>query len=256
MHKTREELYELVKDLKTKQEFETEIKQRFQTYNELLDEDTVALLIVDELGRNKQPLEKIADIKPNTDCTVIGKVIAINQLKQFVRKNGTKGKVINLEISDETGICRLVLWNKDIELVKTKEISTGTTIKIINGYVKDGFQGLEINLGRWGLLEVVHDDFLKSSQCRTSNHDEIEGELVKKEPTHAFFKDNGDIGFVAAIQLKMDSETQTVTIWDEKVKEIQSFKVGDFIKVLHCTERKLHGKKELHVNGNSIIKRA
>ena len=155
MHKTKTELIELIADLKTKKDFEKEIKKRYKNYGELIDQDTIAFLIVDELGRNKQSITKIVDLAPDGDYTVVGKVLSISDSKTFKRKNGTPGKVINLEITDETASCRFVLWNGDIDQIKNKEIQPGTIVKIINGYTKLGYTGgMEINLGRWGLLEV------------------------------------------------------------------------------------------------------
>ena len=139
MHKTKGELYELIKDLKTKREFEEEINDRFKKCDGLFDEDTIALFIVDELGKNKHTVSKIADLKPDSEYTVVGKIINIYDSKTFKRKNGTSGKVINLDISDDTGTCRLVLWNKDVDQVKNKDIKKGTTVKIINGYTKNGY---------------------------------------------------------------------------------------------------------------------
>ena len=122
MHKTKDELYESIKDLKTKKEFEEEIKKRFREFDGLFDEDTIALFIVDKLGRNKQVISKISDLKPDSDYTVVGKITNIYDSKSFKRKNGTSGRVLNLDISDDTGTCRLVLWNKDVEQVKNKDI--------------------------------------------------------------------------------------------------------------------------------------
>ena len=123
MHKKKDELYESIKNLKTKKEFEDEIKNRFIENKKLLDKDTIALLIVDELERNNQVLSKISEIKPDSEYTVVGKITNIYESKSFKRKNGTSGKVINLDISDDTGSCRLVLWNKDVEQVKNKNIT-------------------------------------------------------------------------------------------------------------------------------------
>ena len=68
MHKTKDELYESIKDLKTRGEFEEEIKKRFQENDGLLDEDTIALFIIDELGRNKQVISKISDLSECGSC--------------------------------------------------------------------------------------------------------------------------------------------------------------------------------------------
>jgi len=86
MQKTKDELYQLIKGLKTKEEFEEDIKNRFQEYNELIEEDILALLIVDELGKNKQVISKITDIKPDSEFTVIGKISNILDPKTFTSK--------------------------------------------------------------------------------------------------------------------------------------------------------------------------
>lgn len=254
MHKTKDQLYNLINDLKTKKEFEEEIKDHFQEYDGLLDEDTIALLIVDKLGRNKQGICKIADLKPDTDCTVVGKITNKFNSKTFKRKNGTSGKVLNIDISDETGSCRLVLWNEDVQ--KAKNLKKGSIVKIINGYTKNGFSGLEINLGRWGLFETQHeDDYILNNITEKESKDDIKGILTQKEPTRAFFKDDGEFGFVTNIKIKDDAKERNLTVWSEKVKEIQQFKIGDKIIVTGADSRSNNGKTEIHVNGKSTIRR-
>lgn len=257
MHKTKTELYELIGDLKTKKDFEKEIKSRVKQYGNLVDEDTAALLLIDELGRNKHSITKITALEPEKDYTVVGRVVSISDSKTFKRKNGTAGKVINLEISDDTGTCRLVLWNDDIDQIKNKEIQIGTTVKIINGYTKTGYTGgLEINLGRWGLLDVepVEASCLKESSSEYP--DEITGVLVCKEATKAFFKDDGEFGFVTTVIINQDGQEKHITLWDRCVKEIQQFKPGDRIILKHVTTKQSNGKKEYHVNGDGIIQKS
>ncbi len=43
----------------------------------------LALLIVDELGRNKENICKIIDIKDGIECTLSGKITKINRYKKF-----------------------------------------------------------------------------------------------------------------------------------------------------------------------------
>jgi replication factor A1 len=251
MHKTKGELYERVKDLKTKEEFEEEIKKRFSEYDELVDEDTLALLILDELGRNKQVVTKIGDLKPDGEYTVVGRVINIYEPRVFFRKNGDVGKVVNLDIGDETGICRLVLWDKDVDLVEKKDIKEGTTIRLINGYTKEGFSGLEINLGRWGVLEV--DDEVKIHEIKGSKC--VRGVLISREPTRAFFKEDGEFGFVTTIKIKEEDGEKQLVLWGDKVKEIQGFGIGDRVVIKNVAVRRNAGKVELHVSNGAVIQR-
>jgi ssDNA-binding replication factor A large subunit len=118
MHKSKDQLYQQIKDIKSKEEFKKEIQQLQNEYDQLLDDNTAALLIVDELGRNKQSISKINMLEPGMECTVFGRVTNYNQSRNFNRKNGSTGQVINLELTDDTGTCRLALWNRDVELVK------------------------------------------------------------------------------------------------------------------------------------------
>jgi replication factor A1 len=256
MHKTKTELIDLIADLTTKKDFEKEIKKRYKNYDELIDQDTIALLIVDELGRNKQNITKIIDLAPDGDYTVVGKVQNISDSKTFKRKNGTPGKVINLEISDDTGACRLVLWNGDTDHIKNKEIQIGTIVKIINGYTKFGYTGgMEINLGRWGLLEVASTDITSQKEQPKYNTDEITGVLVQKESTKAFFKDDGEFGFVTTITIKDRDTKKVITLWDQCVKDIQAYKIGETITLKNITTKCGNGKTEFHINENSSIEK-
>ncbi len=255
MHKAKNDLYRLIKDIITKQEFENKIKKHCEEFDGLLDEETIALLIVDELGQNRKVISKIADLKPNSEYTVIGMVKNVYDSRKFKRKNGKSGKVINLDISDDTGSCRLVLWNNDVELVKNKDISEGSIVKIINGYTKDGYSGVEINLGRWGLLEVESNEQMTDKIDSQLNSNEIKGKLIYRNPTKVFFKDNGDVGFVTTIKIEEENEEKQITLWDCKVKEIQKFAIGDKLSVENVTIRQNNGIKEIHANSNSKIKK-
>ena len=258
MPKDKNQLYESIKDLKTKKQFEEEIKKRQKEYDDLLDENTAALLIIDELGRNKQNISKIKDLKPSLECTVYGRVTKINKSKSFTRKNGSVGNVVNIELTDDTETCTLVLWNKNVDLVKNKEIKIGTNVKIINGYTKDGFNGLELNVGQWGLLEIEPEDMPKITEKKQPVEPEnttISGKLVEIEPTRAFFKDDGEFGFVTNIKIQDKESVKQLVLWDKKVKEVQKFKQGDKIEINNINTRQKNGEKEMHVNGRSNIKK-
>jgi len=255
MHRSKEQLYQEIKDIKSKDEFEKEIDKIRKEYDGLLDDDTAALLIVDELGRNKQNVSKINELEPSIECTVFGKVTNISQLRSFNRKNGTNGRVINLELTDETGSCGLALWDKDVELVKNKTIKKGTNVKVINGYVKDGFKGIEINVGRWGLIEIEPENMPKSKKELPSENKTIKGKITEIEPTHAFFKDDGEFGFVTNIKLETEKDVKQITVWGEKVKEVQKLKKGDSIEIDDIDIREKNGDKELHINSKGVIKK-
>jgi replication factor A1 len=255
MHKSKEKLYSEIKDIKLKEEFDKDINKLKKEYDELLDEDTIALLIVDELGRNKENIVKINNLEPNSESTVFGKVTKINESRNFNRKNGSIGRVVNLELSDETGKCGLALWDKDVELVKRNTIKEGTSLKIINGYIKDGFTGIEINVGRWGLIEIEPEITPNYDKDKVAEKKVMKGKIIKIAPTRAFFKDDGKFGFVTNINLETQEEVKQITVWGEKVKEIQKMKQGDSIEIKYIDVREKNGVNELHINSKGIIKK-
>lgn len=154
MYKTKSELYELVKDLMAEEKFNEEITKRYNEYEELLSEDAIAYLIVDELGKNVMEKITISDLKDGDSVSLEVKVEDIKKPREFKRKNGSLGQVANIFVTDETATCRLTLWDKDVEAVLDGKIKKGSTIRIVNGYVKDSNFGLEINIGKWGLFFV------------------------------------------------------------------------------------------------------
>jgi len=254
-------LYQKISDLKSKKEFTDEIKKRKKDYNDLFDEETIALLIIDELGRNKEHITKIKDLNSKKDATVIGKVTQIYEKRTFNRKNGGQGRVVNIEIQDNSGICNLVLWDDDVELITDDTIKTGTIIKIINGYVKNGYTGLEINVGRWGMLEIdpkeeIDIKKIELKNDKVSNNRNVSGEIVDIFPTNPFFKDDGSYGFVTKIKIKNKDGTHTLSLWDEKVKEIQKYKIGQMINLENLHIKQKNGSIEYHVNGKTQIKKA
>ncbi len=154
MSKTRSELYELVSDLIDKEKFEEEIEKRFQEYEGLLSEEAIAYLMVDELGRSVMESTSISELKEGDSVSLIVNVEDVREPREFLRKNGSKGQVVNVEITDGTGRCRLTLWDKDVEAVRSGKIKRGSKIRIVNGYVKVSDFGTEINIGRYGQFFV------------------------------------------------------------------------------------------------------
>ncbi|MEM0493294.1 MAG: OB-fold nucleic acid binding domain-containing protein [Candidatus Thermoplasmatota archaeon] len=266
MHQTKDQLYDLISDIYSKSDFEKIIHERSRECNGLLDLDTLSLLLVDEHGRNKQCFTKISDLKPDTECTVIGLVSQIHKQRRYTKKNGDEGRVLRIDIKDDTGVCSVILWNDDIERIT--HLDNGVRIKVVNGYVKHGLTGgLEIHIGRWSLLEIMDNtDNMKEKEIKDKSSKierehrvlnemgkDITGVLTSKKPTHVYFMDNGDFGFVTTVSVKTEKGEVKCTVWGEKVKEMQSFSIGDRIRIINPCIRVQNKGYEYHINGGSRI---
>ncbi|ADD09056.1 OB-fold nucleic acid binding domain-containing protein [Candidatus Aciduliprofundum boonei] len=141
-------LYLLIEDLMSYERFKDEIKKREKEYDGLLNEEAIAYMIVDELGRNPGNKMKIADLYDGINATIEAKIKRIGSVE--TRKNGEL-RVMRVDIYDDTGSCQLVLWNEEIDKIGM-QLKPEMKIKIINGYVRENIYGLQVSLGRWGII--------------------------------------------------------------------------------------------------------
>ncbi|UCE75081.1 MAG: hypothetical protein JSV56_05090 [Methanomassiliicoccales archaeon] len=154
MYKTKSELYELVSDLMSEDEFHREINRRCDELEGLLNEEAIAYLLVDEMGRNVVRSASISDLSNGDSVSLQALVDDVSEPRKFKRKNRGEGQVVNITIHDDTGSCRFTLWNKDVEAVIEGKIKIGSKIRIVNGYVKISDYGTEINVGKWGMFFI------------------------------------------------------------------------------------------------------
>ena len=252
MQATPDELYSHLADIMPKNQFLQEIDYLYKNWDRLINKHLIALYLLDKHGRNTQAQTTIQHLQPNKEYTITGTITTIYPERTFTRKNGYDGRVINLDLQDNTGTCRVVLWNDDVELIKQHTLTKGTTIKIINGYTKDGRNGIELHLGKWGLFEVTSPTKGPTTISKTTA---LTGVLTEREPSRPFFKDNGDFGFISKIDLKTPNHSYTVILWNEKVKEIQKYSIGDTLELEGYTSKNNNGTEEIHLNGQSIIKK-
>ena len=101
----------------------------------------------------------INDITPSlSNIYISGKVEKINDVRDFMRKDGSHGRVGSFSISDETGTIKIVLWDNNCSLLSQNNITVGKRVKIVNAYSKiNSFYGkndLEIHFGKFSKLEI------------------------------------------------------------------------------------------------------
>lgn len=79
-----------------------------------------------------------------------GMITDVGETRSVALKNGETAEVANATLSDGVGDITLSLWNEMIASIKK-----GTTVRIKNGYVK-AFNGeKQLNVGKYGSLEIV-----------------------------------------------------------------------------------------------------
>lgn len=209
-------IYKKVKDIYTWENFLKEIEKRKKEYNNLLDEEAIALIIADECGRWLQ-VTSISDLKPNGEYTIRCKVVS---LLEPIELNGNKPrKGFKLEVEDETGRCNLILWEEHMELVDTV-IKEGTPIKVINGYTRLREGKIEINVGKWGLVEID-----------LTNEQFMEGIVMDIGSLETYFTRDGSYKVSMNVEIEVDGRREKLKIHGKSSEKLKRIRKGEKIKL-------------------------
>lgn len=101
-----------------------------------------------------ETMTHIADVEANGAYSVEGHVTGLEQPREFERSDGTKSKVANIYISDDTGRVRVALWGDHADIVG--EIDIGSRIQIIDCYAKSGRNSeIELSVGARSRVRVL-----------------------------------------------------------------------------------------------------
>lgn len=141
-----------MKDIISRDSFEVRIEEEMEAWGGLLEEETAALLVVDELGRNELTFRRVSDLYEGGEALLAVRLDRIGTLREFTRKDGSRGRVVNLMVSDASGNCRLVLWDEEVEMVTAGRVEVGSPLRVIDGYVRRGRYGIEVSTGKWGVI--------------------------------------------------------------------------------------------------------
>jgi replication factor A1 len=148
----RAALHEKVKDLLSKEEFEARVRAKAEEWGGLLDEDAAARLVLDALGRGTLDFQPVRDLRGGMEVTLRVRVDGVGPVREFQRQDGSAGRVVNLDVSDDTGRCRLVLWDDDVTLVARGRIAAGATLRLLDCFVRVSQYGTELSRGKFGTV--------------------------------------------------------------------------------------------------------
>ena len=146
--------YDRVKDLLSPEAFDLRVEATIAEWGSLLDRDAAAMIVVERLGRSAAAFHRIADTQEGMEVSVRAQVTGISPVREFSRSDGTRGRVVNLELRDESGFCRFALWDEDVALIERGTVALGAWVRALDCYVKRTKFGLEMSRGKFGTLLV------------------------------------------------------------------------------------------------------
>ena len=150
----------------SREEIIKRINKKIVELSGLLTKEGAAMLVGREFGIEiiRKPSLKIKDIDFGMKgFNLEGRVFKISNIVEFERIDGSKGRVVNLYIADETGFVRVPLWNDQVDFLEKEKIKVGDCVQIINGIARENiFGNLEISLGKFGRIIKTENENLPS----------------------------------------------------------------------------------------------
>ena len=206
--------------------------------------------VVDEGVRPEEPVPywtKLGNLEEGmSSINVTALATQVSEVREFVRKDGTEGKVVSVLIEDETGTARLSLWDDDVDLVD--QIDEGTLIVVENGYTRAGFGGVDLNVGRSGRVHVDPEDFdmeLPDVERRIINiFDLREGQRnitiqgqVLDEPVQREIETVRGSATVTNFRIDDGTGEARVSLWREYAEEAMDLTAGAEIRLEYMNVR-------------------
>lgn len=129
------------------------VEEKKEELSGLVSEEGAAYIVARELGvsllkegRRTVKAKHLGEGMRSVDF--VGRVLSISDVREFERE-GKKGRVLSLQLGDETGVVRLPLWNEEIDRVAELQIKEDDVLAISGGWVKMDNRGQpELRLGR------------------------------------------------------------------------------------------------------------
>ena len=262
-----ESIYKKLSHVISKEDFLQRVQEKVENMGGLCDEPMAAMLVANELGFSDVGRDsvKIEDITAESGpVNFVARVVSVFDTKEFTRNDGTIGRVGNMIVGDETGKIRVTLWDNMADLIKAEKVKAGQNLQI-SGYAKQGYSGVEVNIGNNGVLTESEEeiDVAASSQKIKDVKDgmgdlNLTGKVLDISEVKTFQRKDGSSGKVGNLLLGDATGTLRVTLWDEKTEFLNQIECGDTVELInaYARENAFTQKVELQVGNRSIIRKS
>ncbi|MFB6267010.1 MAG: single-stranded DNA binding protein [Halodesulfurarchaeum sp.] len=241
-------------------EFREAVEAKVEQMGGLADEETAAMLIAHELDEGQ--VNGVADIEAGMEeVQFTAKVTGIGEIRTFERddEEAPEGKVVNVEVADETGQIRVTFWDERAEAA-VEDLEVGQVLKI-QGRPRDGYNGVEVSVDRAEVDEDAEIDVQIQDEYRIDDLTlglsdvTVVGEVLAGEAVRTFDRDDGSEGRVANLVLGDETGRIRVTLWDDRADLVEEFEPHDVVEVVDGYVRERDGALELHVGDRGAIER-
>ncbi|RKD93351.1 replication factor A1 [Halopiger aswanensis] len=239
------------------EEFREAVEAKVEQMGGLADEETAAMLVAHEVGESE--VGGIADIEPGMEeAKFVAKVLSIGEVRTFERDGEDEdGRVVNVEVADETGSVRAAFWDEHAEAA-IEELEEGQVLRI-KGRPKEGFSGVEVS------VDDVEPDPDTEVDVQVSDTHTVEdlslglsnvnlvGVVLDTDSVRTFDRDDGSEGKVSNLAVGDETGRVRVTLWDEQADLATELEPGTTVEVVDGYVKERDGNLELHVGNRGTV---
>ena len=239
-------------------EFREAVEAKVAQMGGLADEETAAMLVAHEF--DDEEISGVADVEPGMEeVTFVAKVTGIGDLRTFERDGeDEEGRVINVELADETGTVRGTFWDQRAQKIADGEVEVGDVLKV-KGRPKEGLTGVEVNVDRAEVDEETEVDIQVSDTYQVENLSlglsdvNLRAKLLDTDTVRTFERDDGSEGKVSNLVVGDETGRVRITLWDEIADVAEKLDPGVSVEIVDGYVRERDGDLEVHLNQHSAV---
>lgn len=188
-----------------------------------------------DLPDYEEEIASIEDIKPEMKVNIIARITKISRVRTFNTRD-REGKLITLDLKDNTGSIALTLWNNDVDIVNSLNLQEGDSIKVIGARSRE--RNGEVSLNHSWDGRIIKDQFdvpeheenvIKIGDAHEMKNVTLLGVVSKIQDTITFERSDGSTGYVKSIVISDGTGSIKVTLWNEDTE--LNINKGDILKI-------------------------
>ena len=162
-----------------------------------LSEEQASAMFIPELTTLEKAIydyKKISDVdEDERDIIIIGRIIELNDVHQFDRDTGETGFVRNIEMADDTGSIKVVLWGSDAKM----DLEIGMPLKLQNPRISlDMDNRLEATVSRGTAILKPNESEIE----KLPTYDELVEAIFVKKTIEALAEDDTNVCVTGSIK--------------------------------------------------------
>ena len=252
---------------KSEEEVERLIEAKKEKFSGLLTEEGATFMIAKELGVQTENLAReetrIAALKDGmNNIDIVARVRRTFPPKQY-EKNGKKGELQNIILTDGSGEIRATLWNKDIKKFAELGAEKVGSLRLANCSVSS-FNGVrQLNLNYNSEISAVEGAAIEEPEKKFSeisdldhgmNDVNVEVTIKTIYPSKDWQNERGK-GKVMNFIVAQGLEELRATAWNEMCDAVEEIGKGEKVRIEGAYVKENRGELELHLGRGARIEK-